>query len=386
MEHDNICQKIANTAPIHKIDAIKQTNQILDIKYKNKYIVCVDSIINNEYYRGIIEDIFLGKDCEIIEIDYNNMLVGDIIYYINNSILFVSDCLPVGLWFDAKNILVTNTEKQRCKYNINNATIYTIDENNGMSIPIFRNNFITRNNLRLHNKTSRMPFVSCVCPTYNRTNFLPILIKCFHSQTYPKDYRELIILDDSDKSNIDVINNNNPYNNIKYIHYKKKITIGKKRNLLNQLITGDYVVCFDDDDYYPTCRVTHAVNSMISHKINLCGSSSIFVYYTDLKKIYQFGPYGQNHATNGTLAYHRNYLINNVYDDNSKLAEEITFLNNHTSKLVQLNPYFTIVCIAHNSNTFDKKQVINSGKKMDIKLDGLVKDKNICNWYRNIAQ
>ncbi len=33
-------------------------------------------------------------------------------------------------------------------------------------------------------------FVSVVTPTYNRRNFLPILIHLYKSQTYPKELRE----------------------------------------------------------------------------------------------------------------------------------------------------------------------------------------------------
>ncbi len=74
------------------------------------------------------------------------------------------------------------------------------------------------------------PFVSVICPTYNRRQFLPNLIHQFNYQTYPQEYMELIILDDSPESNADIIPSQA---NIKYTHLKEKLILGKKRNLIN---------------------------------------------------------------------------------------------------------------------------------------------------------
>ena len=52
--------------------------------------------------------------------------------------------------------------------------------------------------------SSGKPFVSVCTPTYNRRRFLPFLIKCFQSQTYPKELMEWIIIDDSDESVEDI--------------------------------------------------------------------------------------------------------------------------------------------------------------------------------------
>ena len=62
------------------------------------------------------------------------------------------------------------------------------------------------------------PFVSVICPTYNRRQFLPNLIHQFNYQTYPQNYMELIILDDSPQTNADIIP---VQSNIKYITFIK---------------------------------------------------------------------------------------------------------------------------------------------------------------------
>ncbi|VFS61148.1 putative glycosyl transferase [Kluyvera cryocrescens] len=93
------------------------------------------------------------------------------------------------------------------------------------------------------------PFVSVVCPTYNRREFLPYLLYIWQYQDYPADKRELIILDDSPASNADLIAmmSDPSQPNVRYIHSPERLVLGQKRNMLNELATGEYIICFDDD-------------------------------------------------------------------------------------------------------------------------------------------
>lgn len=229
-----------------------------------------------------------------------------------------------------------------------------------------------------------LPFVSCICPTYNRRKFLPNLIRIYKKQTYPQHLRELIILDDSEQTNEDLINELKGNENITYIYLKEKVPLGKKRNMINELAKGEYIICFDDDDYYPNNRIAHAVKEMKRTKKTLAGSTIIYTYYTHLKKIYVFGPYGENHATNGTMAYHKSFLENHKYDDEANFAEEKKYLDNFTFPLVQLKPESTILCIAHDSNTFDKKKVMQYGKETKLKLKDFVKDDVLRKYYEEL--
>jgi glycosyltransferase involved in cell wall biosynthesis len=233
------------------------------------------------------------------------------------------------------------------------------------------------------------PFVSCICPTYNRRRFLPHLLHIFNNQTYPKDRRELIIVDDSPESNEDVIKQYNVDKNVRYYHIKEKMKLGKKRNYINSLVKGEYVVCFDDDDYYPPERIAHAITMLQSTKRQVAGSTRISIYYTALDKIYEFGPYGPNHATNGTFAYHRDFLQNHKYEDDANMAEEKYFLKEYTEPMVQLDPYKSILCISHAANTFDKHNVIHSGRETGMKLKQVVKGKNdkyLIDFYKSLHE
>lgn len=238
------------------------------------------------------------------------------------------------------------------------------------------------------------PFVSCVTPTFNRSRFLPYLIYQFNYQTYPANLRELIIIDDSTTgSNEELVKSLNIHNNIKYIYLDKKIELGKKRNMLNDMSTGEIIVAFDDDDYYPPDKITHLVTKMQKFKAEVSGSSLLYVYFLDTDKIVQFGPYGPGHSTNGTLSYRKSYIKNNKhrYADDAKMAEEKLFLDEFKNQVLQLDPFKTILCIAHSSNTFDKRILLQKGpnpymKETKLKLSNFVKDKTMLNFYHQLQR
>lgn len=230
------------------------------------------------------------------------------------------------------------------------------------------------------------PFVSVITPTYNRRKFIPFLIRCFKSQTYPSNMMEWIIYDDGSDSVKDLFENTG-IKNLRYIYESEKQNIGVKRNRLNKEAKGDIIVAMDDDDYYPPERVSHAVTFLRANpKIELAGSSEIYMYYSDIQKIYKFGPYNQNHATNGTMAWKRTYSDRHLYDETVTHAEESSFLENYKNPMIQLNPMKTMLVMSHSENTFDKKKM-RDGSNPLVKLSSLnlkyfIKDKELRDFYR----
>jgi glycosyltransferase involved in cell wall biosynthesis len=202
-------------------------------------------------------------------------------------------------------------------------------------------------------------FVSVITPTYNRRKFLPSLIECYKSQTYPKEYMEWIILDDGEdcvKDVFDAVAKTIP--NVKYIRQETKLLIGAKRNILNKAVRGEIVIAMDDDDFYFPERVSNVVVQFARNKSHeLAGCSHIYMYYSDNKKIYSLGPYGPNHATNGTMAWRRSYALTHTYDETVTHAEERSFLDNYTHPMIQLDPLKVMIVISHSENTFDKKKL-----------------------------
>jgi len=205
-------------------------------------------------------------------------------------------------------------------------------------------------------KISKYPLVSICTPTFNRRPFIPIIIKCFENQTYPRNKIEWIIVDDGTDKIEDLVIH---IPEVKYFRYEEKMSLGKKRNITNEKASGDIIIYMDDDDYYPPNRVSHAVTMLRTNPKALCaGSSAMFIYFKHINKMLQFGPYGPNHSTAATFAFRKELLQQTRFDENSTVAEERIFLKDYTIPFVQLDSDKTIVVFSHNHNSFDKKELL----------------------------
>jgi hypothetical protein len=138
---------------------------------------------------------------------------------------------------------------------------------------------------------------------------------------------------------------------------------------------GDILVYMDDDDYYPPERVSHAVETLLKNPHALCaGSSEMYIFFKHIQKMYQFGPYGPNHATAATFAFHRKLLTMSKYDEHASLAEEKSFLKDYTIPFVQLDPMKSILVFSHVHNSFDKKILLNQLPNPYVKESGKLVD------------
>lgn len=230
-------------------------------------------------------------------------------------------------------------------------------------------------------------FVSVCTPTFNRRPFFQTIIKCFDNQTYPKDKMEWIIVDDGTDKIEDIVKDH-PL--VKYFKYDEKMPLGKKRNIMHQKAHGSIIVYMDDDDYYPPERVSHAVEMLIKNPEALCaGSSEMYIYFKDIDKMIQFGPYGPNHATAGTFAFRKELLCEHKYNNDACLAEEREFLKGYTVPFVQLDPMKAILVFSHRHNTFDKRTLLNDPfsnvmRVSEKTVGDFIKDSNVAKFFMNL--
>jgi glycosyltransferase involved in cell wall biosynthesis len=233
--------------------------------------------------------------------------------------------------------------------------------------------------------------VSVVTPTYGRHRFLPWLLRMFNAQTFPQSQMELVIFDDGPDDNDfpDVPALLGSQKNVRFVRdATTKLTIGAKRNRLNDMCRGQFIVCMDDDDFYPPDRVQHAVDTLRRYAqqgVEIAGSSVMHIYFADTGVIRKFGPYGQFHATNGTFAYTKAFSQANRYDEVVAYGEESSFTRNFSIPLVQLDPFKVILCISHRRNTFDKTIIKTQGGDTIAKLKDFVKDKTLRDFYTSLV-
>ena len=196
---------------------------------------------------------------------------------------------------------------------------------------------------------------------------------------------EWIIIDDGTDKIKDLVKH---VPQVRYFKYDDKMVLGKKRNLMHSKAKGDILVYMDDDDYYPPERVSHSVETLLANPNALCaGSSAIYIYFKHVQQMYQFGPYGPNHATAGTFAFKKELLEQSSYDETAALAEEKKFLKNYTIPFVQLDPMKTIIVFSHEHNTFDKRILLqeNMGnqfcKPLEETVDKFILESDLRDFY-----
>ena len=233
------------------------------------------------------------------------------------------------------------------------------------------------------NKLSKKPFVSICTPTFNRRPFFPYIIKCFENQTYPKDKMEWIIIDDGTDKIEDLVKH---IPQVKYFKYDEKLMLGKKRNLAHEKAKGEIIISMDDDDYYPSNRVSHAVDMLRTNPNAMCaGSSEIYIYFKHIQQMYKFGPYGPNHSTAATFAFRRELLNETRFEDNAAVAEERHFLKEYTVPFVQLDPMKSILVFSHEHNSFDKKKLLENPNKFtsvsEKKVEEFVKEPDLKQFF-----
>jgi len=198
---------------------------------------------------------------------------------------------------------------------------------------------------------------------------------------------EWIILDDGEDCVKDVFDGLK-IPGLRYIRHEGKMLIGGKRNILNKEAKGDILVAMDDDDYYSPERVRHAVQQFqLYPAVELAGASEIYMYYTDIKKIYRLGPYNKNHATNGTMAWRKSYALTHIYDESVTHAEERSFLENYKNPMIQLDTFKVMLVISHSDNTFDKKKLRDNPSPLvhltEMKLNAFIKSAKLRDFFKD---
>ena len=132
-------------------------------------------------------------------------------------------------------------------------------------------------------------------------------------------------------------------------------TLAAVRQQVNTALADvDTVVCFDDDDFYPPCRVEHCLQRLDARKNPVVGSSAAFMFHPESQQFYRYAKLRENHSVHNTLAFTQGYARKHRYDTSKEWAEEASFLDNYRAPLRQLDPARSCVHIIHDNNTFSK--------------------------------
>ncbi len=195
------------------------------------------------------------------------------------------------------------------------------------------------------------PLVSCIMPTYNRRAFIGQAIRYFMRQDYPN--LELVVVDDG-TDHVDDCLPAEP--RVRYVRAEKRLTIGAKRNLACSQARGEFIVHWDDDDWYPSWRIRTQINALVANNADVCGSSQLFFYDSAANRAWRYQYFGQGApwVAGATLAFRKSFWAGNQFPD-IQVGEDARFVWGSPPNAVcdMRNPALCIATI-HAANTSPK--------------------------------
>ncbi len=198
--------------------------------------------------------------------------------------------------------------------------------------------------------TTALPLVSCIMPTYNRREFIPRTLQCFLAQDYPN--LELLIVDDGNDAVSDLM----PADpRIRYWRLPQKLAVGDKRNYACARASGEYIVHWDDDDWYGSNRVSRQVLPLLDGAAQISGSSIIYYYDRARRQAFRY-QFNSTRAWVGgnTLAYRKSLWQRSPFES-LQVGEDTRFVGRVPSNLIHdLRDPTLCVASIHSGNVSPK--------------------------------
>jgi glycosyltransferase involved in cell wall biosynthesis len=199
---------------------------------------------------------------------------------------------------------------------------------------------------------SMAAFATCIMATSDRRPFVPRAIAQFLEQDY--EPRELIVLDDGVEPVGDLMPDDP---RVRYLREEQKSPIGIKRNRLCELVRGEVIVHWDDDDWIAPWRVRHQAERLVAAGADICGLDRPLFYDPAERRAWQY-VYPANAAPwvyGATLCYTKAFWRRNPFPPVG-VGEDSRFVWASVSKKILAldNPTF-FVGIIHPGNTSTKQ-------------------------------
>ncbi len=189
-------------------------------------------------------------------------------------------------------------------------------------------------------------------PTADRRRFVSAAIRCFQAQDY--ENRELIVLDNGRHAIADLLPDDP---RIRYERDNSVRTLGGWRNVACQLARGEIVAHWDDDDWYPTNRISRQVETLLRSEADICGSSRFYCFELDGVRAWEYIYIASPHPwlAGSTLAYKKSCWQRKPFPD-LQAGEDARFVWAHANERV-IDLADAALCIAtiHSDNTSPKQ-------------------------------
>jgi O-antigen biosynthesis protein len=200
-----------------------------------------------------------------------------------------------------------------------------------------------------------MPLVSCIMPTHNRRQFIPLTLENFFSQTYK--HKELIVVDDGSDPIADLVVG---YPGVRYLALSERASIGAKRNLACAEARGEIIAHWDDDDWYGPDRLERQVLPVVGGLADVTGLQNGFVlvlpggeFWTMDTRLHRRMFVGDVHG--GTLVFRKSLCTAGLRYPDVNLAEDAALLSDalkRGARLMRIANTGCFVYVRHGRNAW----------------------------------
>jgi glycosyltransferase involved in cell wall biosynthesis len=198
---------------------------------------------------------------------------------------------------------------------------------------------------------AQTPLVTCIMPTADRRPYVAQAIRYFQRQDYPN--LELLIVDDGADAIADCVPDDP---RIRYVRLAHRMNVGAKRNFACAQARGEFIVHWDDDDWYPAWRVGAQARALIEGGADLCGTSRLYYYEAATRRAWSYA-YGGGRApwvAGNTLAYRKSFWERRRFPE-IQVGEDSRFVwGAGNARVHDLDDPTLCVALVHAENTSRK--------------------------------
>jgi glycosyltransferase involved in cell wall biosynthesis len=217
-----------------------------------------------------------------------------------------------------------------------------------------------------------LPLVSCIMPTHDRRPFVARAIEYFFRQDYPN--KELIIIDDGDDAVSDLVRDDS---RVRYLRLPVRQTVGAMRNRAVQAAHGEFIVHWDDDDWYSADRLSAQIQKLGENEADITVLAMRYVLALESLEFYRILPelHARLHYKDmccGTIAYRRALWERYGPYQAINCGEDVLFLRalaRHAMRFHRLSNEELFVCVRHASNTWQIAEDWNRAPRFWQKID-----------------
>lgn len=361
------------------IDHCKCRNLLLKYLDYDYDVLFLSTLITNDYDYNIIND-------DLIKVINSTCTHGYIVknHYYDKLIKIYEESIILKKEYPDNELFNLDVFSNRLKKKDNWYCLKPIlcTQKDGYSDNFLIQSFLERNILTLPLKRDQLPDISILTPTYNRREFLRLMILNIKNFDYPKDKITWIILDsysiNGAMSEKLIIDEDERYNiekdlgikELKYKYVSEKLSIGEKRNRLCDMATTEYLINMDDDDIYLPMYLYHSVNILKNFNKDIVGCLDMVLIYP-YKNYEIYGIQCKKTCSNideSTICMRRSYWEKHKYDNVSQ--SESKGLIDDDGVWLETNILQCVICTCWEQNTVGKNRYRKDFNKIKVDFSG----------------